>query len=359
MEERVERQFVPARVIFTNEALAYPLGKKLWETFSGLGIPVIRTARQDVASLIPGATAREIYQEAKRTLAVGVRRGTRFETCRPSADYQLPLVASCPGSCQYCYLHTRFGRHPYLRAYVNIEEILARADRYIAERHPAITSFEAAASGDPLPLEPYTGALKTAIEHFASQDKSRLRFVTKYVNVGSLLAARHAGRTRTRLSVNLPGVIRKWEGGAPRLEERLEAVHALAKAGYPVGFLIAPVFLFADWQKAYGELLDRLAGEWRSWELPEETTVGEAGEKEPSLTLEIVSHRFTARAREAIREIFPQTSVPFEQECRSFRYGQFGYGKYVYNRELLNEMKAFFSEQIARKLPRARLEYIV
>jgi len=289
-----------------------------------------------------------------------VRSSNRFETCRPSADYQLPLVNSCPGRCQYCYLHTRLGKkHPYLRVYVNVEEILDRADRYIAGRLPEITTFEVSASGNPLPTEPYTGILKKVIEHFAGLDRSRLRLVTKYDNVDGLLQTRHGNHTRIRFSVNLPRVINNWEAGTPSLEKRIEAAHLLEQAGYPVGLLIAPVFLFQDWQAAYEELLDYLAAAWQGWGIPDTLTASETGEKEPALTFELVSHRFTSRTREAVKEIFPFTKVPFDEDCRSFRLGQFGYGKYLYKSDLLKKMKAFFKEQISLKFPGARLEYIV
>ncbi|MGQ9824277.1 MAG: spore photoproduct lyase [Desulfotomaculales bacterium] len=358
MQEPAGPLFIPKRVIFTPQALAYPLGARLWETFSARGIPVFKAAGQAAGRLIPGTTPAEVYREAKRTLVVGVRRISRFETCRPSADFQLPLVSSCPGLCRYCYLHTRFGRHPYLRVYANTEEILERAGRCVAERLPAVTSFEASAAGDPLPTEPYTGALKKAVEYFADLDGGRLRFVTKYTGVKGLLFARHGGRTRVRFSVNTEEVIRRWEGGTPSLKKRLEAAEAVAKAGYPAGFMIAPVFLLPGWQKAYGALLDRLAAAWRGWGVPEEIPAG-GGEKEPSLTFEVVSHRFTGRAREAITEIFPGTDLPLAKEGRSFRFGQFGYGKYVYSPELIGEMKEFFRAEIARKFPFARLEYAV
>lgn len=359
MEKKQKQLYIPDRVIFTPEALSYPLGQKLWKNFTDQGIPVLQTAGQALHRQIPGQTPQKIYMESKKTLVAGVRSSNRFETCRPSADYQLPLVNSCPGRCQYCYLHTRLGKRPYLRVYVNVEEILNRAVRYISDRMPEITTFEVSASGDPLPTEPYTGTLKRVIEHFAGLDRGRLRLVTKYDNVDGLLRTKHGKHTRIRFSVNLPRVINNWEGGTPSLERRIKAARLLAQAGYPVGFLIAPVFLFQDWRTAYGELIDHLAASLQGWDITDNFTSGGNGEKKPVLTFELVSHRFTPRAREAIKEIFPFTKVPFDEECRSFRLGQFGYGKYLYKSDLLKEMKTFFKERISYKFPGAHLEYIV
>jgi len=68
-----------------------------------------------------------------------------------------------PGKCEYCYLLTNLGKKPYVRVYVNIEEILSAARAYIEKRKPEITVFEGAATSDPVPTEPYTGLRGRAI----------------------------------------------------------------------------------------------------------------------------------------------------------------------------------------------------
>ena len=66
-------------------------------------------------------------------------------------------------------------------------------------------------------------------------------------------------------------------------------------------------------------------------------------------TFEIISHRFTSRARSNILAVFPQTNLPMDKNTdRRYKYGQFGYGKYVYTKEKLEEMKNLFQ---ARNCP--------
>lgn len=64
------------------------------------------------------------------------------------------------GRCEYCYLNTQLGDKPFVRVFVNTEEILEQAKKYIDERSPHITIFEGAATSDPIPIEPYTHSLK-------------------------------------------------------------------------------------------------------------------------------------------------------------------------------------------------------
>lgn len=208
-------EFWPRRVYVEPGAMDYPLGRRLHDYFTEKGVPVTFTTTHNRVTGLPGDTPAEAYREAKNTLVVGVRKTLDFQPCRPSADFQLPLVTSCPGLCEYCYLQTTLGKRPYVRVYVNVDEVLTRAAAYIRERQPEITSFEAAAVSDPLPVEPFTGALGRAVSFFALQELGRLRFVTKYTGVNSLLDIEHRGHTRIRFSVNSQAVIEKHEARTP------------------------------------------------------------------------------------------------------------------------------------------------
>lgn len=247
-------RFIPSRAFFEPAALEYSRGKKLYDRLRAMEVPVQLTGSHNRVTGIPGKTPGEAYRQAKRTLVVGVRKTADFTPCKPSAHYQLPLNTSCPGMCEYCYLATTLGKRPYLRVYVNMEEILARAGEYMAERAPEVTAFEGAATSDPIPTEYLTGLLYDTIEFFGAQPLGRFRFVTKYSDVDSLLTARHNGHTRFRFSLNAADVIRRYEHATPPLDERVAASARVAQAGYPLGFIIAPIIYYPDWRQEYGEL---------------------------------------------------------------------------------------------------------
>ncbi|WP_334305981.1 spore photoproduct lyase family protein, partial [Clostridioides difficile] len=97
-------------------------------------------------------------------MVVGIRKSLKFQTCKPSANYQLPLVSGCMGRCEYCYLNTQLGDKPFIRVFVNVDEILEQTKKYIEDRKPQVTIFEGAATSDPVPVEPYTNSLKKTIE---------------------------------------------------------------------------------------------------------------------------------------------------------------------------------------------------
>lgn len=338
--------FVPKRVFFERDALDYPLGRELRQRFKDEKIPVSIIASHNRLTGIPGKTPLEAYREAKRTLVVGVRRTLQFSPCKPSAHYQLPLGTSCSGHCQYCYLHTTLGKKPYVRVYVNVEEILQQAEKYMAERAPDITVFEGAATSDPLPVEPYTGSLAHTVEFFGRQSLGRFRFVTKFTDVDRLLHVRHNGHTRFRFSINTEHIIKSYEDGTPAARARIHAARRVADAGYPMGFLIAPIFVYPGWQGEYAGLIADLARELRGYP-PEK------------ITFELISHRFTLSAKKRIMEVHPDTTLPMEESERKFKFGQFGYGKYVYPKETLQEMDELFRRELDKHFPGAKVEYLV
>jgi len=339
--------FKPKRVLFEQGALDYPLGEKLYTQFKNdkdVAVTIIGSHNRVIG--IPGKSPQEGFKEAKKTLVVGVRKSSDFQTCKPSAHYQLPLSTSCPGMCEYCYLHTTLGKKPYLRIYVNIHEVLAKAKEYIDGRLPEITVFEGAATSDPLALEHLTGNLEETIRFFSGESHGRFRFVTKYAEVNSLLNINHNGNTRFRFSINTPYVITKFEHNTPGLKERLAAARKVAKAEYPLGFIIGPVIIYDGWEDDYKSLFLSLQNDLQK-------VVKEA------ITFEIITHRYTTRAKNNIMDIFPNTDLPMDEEERQLKYGQFGYTKYLYPKEDMKSINNIFKGMIGKYFPNSKIEYFV
>lgn len=339
--------FQPQRVIFEKNSLDYSLGQALYHTFKQhSSIEIIELNHPRIKSHIPGENLQEQYQHGKKTLVVGIKKSLNFQTCKPSAHYQLPLVSGCMGQCEYCYLNTQLGDKPFVRVHVNLDEILNKASYYIEQRLPDFTLFEGAATSDPVPVEPYTHALERCILFFANQPHGGFRFVTKYTDIQSLISLKHNNHTSIRFSLNTQKVIETYEHLTASALQRIKACSQLAEAGYPIGFIIAPVFIYPNWEEDYHNLLMSLKEHF-----PQQT---------PHVpTFEIISHRYTQRAKERILQVFPETTLPMTEEDRTFKYGQFGYGKYIYPKEHLELIKIFFQKEIPAFFPQAEIKYII
>lgn len=339
--------FIPKRIIFEKGSLDYEIGKNIYNRFkNNEDVEIIKLQANRIKQNIPGDDLYNFYREGKKTLVVGAKKGLKFQSCKPSAHYQLPLISGCIGQCEYCYLNTNLGDKPYIKVNANIEDILYQAEKYINERLPEITIFEGSATSDPVPIEPYTESLKKTIEFFGQSNSGRFRFVTKYNDIDGLLDINHNENTEARFTINTAKVIKDYEGRTASIEKRVEASMKLAKAGYPIGFIIAPIFLYDNWKEDYKDLLIYLHNK-----LPNDL-------KHP-ITFEVISHRYTTRAKNIILEAFPDTKLPMDDEDRTFKYGQFGYGKYVYTKEQLQDIKQFFTSEIEEIFKNTVIKYII
>jgi spore photoproduct lyase len=335
--------FQPDLVYVEPGALEYPLGRELFERFRRSGVPVRMTTSHNRVTGLPGKTDLEKYRIAKRTLVIGVRKTLRFDDSKPSAEYAIPLATGCMGHCHYCYLQTTLGNRPYIRVYVNLDEIFAAAKRYMDERAPEITRFEAACTSDPVGLEHITGSLKKAIEFMGRQEYGRLRFVTKYSHVEPLLGADHRGHTRFRFSVNALSVTRRFEPGTSPLPDRIRAAVRVADAGYPLGFIVAPIMVFPGWEDEYNQLFHAM-----SKALPKAL---------PDLTFELITHRFTQSAKRVIETRYPFSGLSMDENERKKKWGRHGHIKYVYPDEQMQELRSHMEGWIGRYFPDASILY--
>ena len=113
--------FIPKRIIFEKNALNYEMGKNIYEKFKDKA-EIITLTNNKIKGNIPGDNIMEYYKEGKNTLVVGVKKGYKFQSCKPSAHWQLPLLSGCVGNCQYCYLNTNLEDKPFIKINVNIDD---------------------------------------------------------------------------------------------------------------------------------------------------------------------------------------------------------------------------------------------
>ncbi len=348
----------PRRVLITPEAYALEHGRVMLARAESFGAEVVRLKSNRLMGL--GASAgedeRKAYALAKTSFAIVVSPpGQRkLQPIPPSADWQFHVAQGCPAHCQYCYLAGSLSGPPITRAYANLPEILEGLRAYAGlggvtskslERMGEGTTFEASCYTDPLGIEHLTGALEAAIGFFGSWEAPvQLRFTTKFDGVGRLLALEHRGRTRVRFSVNAASVARNFEGGTASVQQRLRAMRAMAMAGYPVGLTIAPIMPVEGWQAEYSALLGAVAEAL-------------AGIDSVDLTAELITHRFTPGSKEVLLGWYPKTTLDLDEGGRTQKRNKFGGFKYVYPKDPMATMKAWFYGAIAEVLPSCRVLY--
>ncbi len=351
-------RWIPERVLVTRSAFEQPHGAHIVARCEAAGVANIDLLTGDRLPPLRADNDRAKYALAKRTLAVVVAPPSklRLQPIPPSADWRIDLAEGCPAHCQYCYLAGSLAGPPITRVYANLPEILVNMDEHVgrgtitsasAERAEEGTTFEASCYTDPLALEHLTGSLSATIAHVGTHDWSApvgLRFTTKFDDVAPLLALPHGRRTRVRLSVNANEVARRFEGGTARLPQRIAALRSLALAGYRVGLTIAPIMPIPDWRDGYGALLRDVA-----------TAVADVPDLD--LTVECITHRFTAGSKDVLLGWYPRTKLDMDESARTRKFGKFGSAKYVFPKETMAELRSWFEAEVAETLPAARVLY--
>jgi spore photoproduct lyase len=345
-------------VLVTRPAAELPHTAEVVRRCEAAGVSDIEFLSGNRLTGLAGSTERETYARAKSTLAVVVAPPSALkpQPIPPSADWRIDLARGCPAHCQYCYLAGSLAGPPVTRVYANLDEVLAGVGTHAGrgsvtsgttDRGHEGTTFELSCYTDPLGIEHLTGSLSAAISRVGSgelaQDVS-LRFTTKFDAVAGLLDLPHGRRTRMRVSVNAEEVAQRFEGGTSPMPARLEALRSVALAGYRVGLTIAPVMPVPIWRASYGRLLDDVAA-------------ATADVPDLDLTVEIITHRFTPGSKDVLLGWYPRTKLEMDEEQRSQKRNKFGGVKYVYPREVMSEMRAWFNDALEHRLPGAQLLY--
>ena len=339
----------PKRVLVTKAARTFEHGRQIAEQAAAMGLPVTELAsdRLGVADLS--------YAEAKSTLAVTVAPPSKLklQPIAPSADWRVDLAEGCPAHCSYCYLAGSLKGPPITRAYANLPEILGVLPDFVGRgtvtsrsktRADEGTTFEASCYTDPLGLEHLTGSLSALVAHFGQWDAPvQLRFTSKFDAVDPLLGLEHNGRTRMRFSLN-PPLFARFEGGTAPVAARLRAMRRMAEAGYRIGLTIAPIIAAEGWEEAYGRLLDDVAAAL-------------AGAPDPDLTVELITHRFTAGSKAVLESWYPGSALDMSGDQRSEKRTKFGSIKHVYDAATMKTLRGWFEGRIADVLPGARVLY--
>lgn len=330
--------YMPERVFIHPDALKYETGRRAKAYWENAGVFVTLAKRVQIT----GETPFEIYRNSKKIVFITLSKEKKLRSCSPSADYQFALSSSCPGFCEYCYLQTTQGSKPYIKIFANIEDIFQVIDAHINKNTSKITTFECSSITDPIPFESITGSLKKCIEFFGKKKNGRLRFVTKYHEIDSLLDAKHNKKTTFRFSINTDKVIQDFEHGTSSMKERVEAAGKVARAGYPIGFIIAPIIIYPEWKTDYEYLLFELSNQLSN---------------ELEASFELIQHRYTETAKALIYSRFPKTKLDMNNDTRRLKWGPYGKFKYIYKKEESEEMKTFMYSMIRKYFKKGTIIY--
>lgn len=185
---------------------------------------------------------------------------------------ELKWAYGCPFDCSWCYLKGTFRFRPegIKPAIKDLEKVKLHVQTFLNEvQEPEILNTGELA--DSLMMENGSNAFsKFIIPLFEAQDRHKVLFVTKSINIRNLLEINPHNQVIVSFTLNALSVAESWERKAPKVLDRIKAAAELDKAGFEVRIRIDPMVPIDNWGEIYQELIDKIFLKFR----PERITLG-------------------------------------------------------------------------------------
>lgn len=261
-------RLLDVRTVYAEpEAAASPRGRQILARFPQAEVVEVPSHWQ-----IPGLHGNEGNAERwvrvkTRTLVLGVRKTLTVRPNGRSADWIAPGASNgCAMACAYCYVPRRKGFANPVTAFTNIDRIVGRVARHIAEQgrkiapnqcDPQAWVYDIGENGDCSVDDLISDNTADLVSAFRRWPTAKASFATKFVNP-DLLRLDPRGRTRIRFSLMPPEDSRLLDIRTSPVAERIAAAGDFLEAGYEVHFNLSPVVVRPGWQDAWAELLRHL-----------------------------------------------------------------------------------------------------
>ena len=135
-------------------------------------------------------------------------------------------------------------------------------------------------------------------------------------------------------------LLKKSNFGTSPLKNRIVAINKLAKAGYKIGIIIAPVILVDNWQTLYKNLIIQL-----------ETSLCIEAKKKVFFEVIFMTYSYIHRAINT--EAFPKALDLYDNEKMKNR----GLGKYAYKQNYREEGEKYLKDLLERYFPKNKIIY--
>lgn len=167
-----------------------------------------------------------------------------------NSGYEIHTTFGCPHSCTYCHVGNA------LTIMLDVEKFIEKLS-VLMKNNLWQKLYKYDNQGDVLTLEPEYCATKKIVEHFSRTDKY-LMLYTKSDNVDHLMNLDHKGHTLVCWTITCEEAARKYELGAPTMEERIGAARKCWVAGYGVRVRFSPIIPIKGWKEKNAEMIGQV-----------------------------------------------------------------------------------------------------
>lgn len=277
-----------------------------------------------------------VLQHQTQKLILAAKQGTLLYEGAPVCQsfgnryfYYASCMMNCIFDCEYCYLK---GMYPSANivVFVNLEDIFSEVKR-VLEKHPLYlcVSYDT----DLLAMEQVIGYAQEWCAFAARHENLKIEIRTKCAdktfvrNTAPILGVIYA------FTLSPQAVIDTFEHHTPSLAKRLSCAADLLSAGWPVRLCFDPMIYAPDWKRHYEGMLEQVFC---------------AIDMEKLVDVSVGTFRISQDYLKNMRKQMPESAVvwfPFQREN----------GYCHYPDAIMEEMEAFLTERLAKKIPREKI----
>lgn len=171
-----------------------------------------------------------------------------------AANYYFSHMLNCLYDCRYCFLQGMYPSAHYV-VFINYEDFGGAIEKILQKHAQEQVYFFSGYDGDSLAFEQVTQFLQYFLPFFANNSRAILELRTKSANVQSLLQTSPIPNVICAFSFTPESIAQKLEHKTPPLSKRLQAMSALAAAGWKIGLRLDPLIAADNFTELYEELI--------------------------------------------------------------------------------------------------------
>lgn len=176
--------------------------------------------------------------------------------CRRCGYWILNVGFGCPMDCSYCYLQT-YSNAPGIILPANIEDYYEHIESFDRKLKQKIR-IGTGEFTDSLAFDEYTAYSTKLVPFFRNMKNLVLELKTKMDSIDNVLNAEPNDNVVISWSVNTEKMAQKYEKGAPKIKDRVEAALLAARRGYKIGFHFDPLIWYDGWKDEYKKSVEEL-----------------------------------------------------------------------------------------------------
>ena len=243
--------------------------------------------------------------------------------------YYSPGIMNCIYDCEYCFLKGMYpGRD--ICIFTDIDETFSELEA-LEKEFPVYVC--ASYNTDLNALENITGYVDKWCREASEHKNISVELRTKCSRTDIYENLPVSDRAIFAFTLSPDEVIEKFEKGTPSLDERLKAVNAAMRAGFPVRLCFDPMIYFRDWKKCYSDMIDK---------------VSSLSDTENVRDISIGTFRISDQYLKNMRKKLPDSEVvQYPYICEG--------GYYQYPEKVRIRMEDHIKELIAERFPKVRI----